>query len=313
LKLRNFIYLDTQKLYSIYSQLFNGFTESFISESSNIETKGENQKGPLGSGHSLNDLLEVASKSVEKKFLHDQAYSKLENYLEEELLLQEVISNSTEVTVDLLEGKPFVKIKALVRFDNYEKIKNFFRDFNKIGLAISSLSHFEKVKGLVATLEEEKSLLRDKGKIREIEQKINNLKDFKEIAKSTGLQQDSAFLEQLTTIMQFGYDNEFALSQEIDSKVFTTYLNREFLRESPELIVRKYHQASFKEIVVIGSISQNGLIENQYQHNEKADFANMREALDNLLGMYVGVEKSITGLMRNEIVIDPIAAYFELN
>lgn len=238
LKLRNFIYLDTQKLYSIYSQLFNGFTESFISESSNIETKGESQKGPLGSGHSLNDLLEVASKSVEKKFLHDQAYSKLENYLEEKLLLQ-VISNSTQVTIDLLEGKPFVKIKALVRFDNYEKIKNFFRDFNKIGLAIATLSNFEKVKGLVAILEEQKSLVRDKGKIREIEQKINNLKDFKEVAKNTGLQQDSSFLEQLTTIMQFGYDNEFALSQEIDSKVFTTYLNRDFLRESPELIVRK--------------------------------------------------------------------------
>lgn len=39
----------------------------------------------------------------------------------------------------------------------------------------------------------------------------------------------------------------------------------------------------------------------------------MREAVDNLLGIYVQMEKSITGLMSNEIVIDPIAAYFELN
>lgn len=312
MKLRNFIYLDTTKLYSIYSQLFNGFTESVISETANIDQKGESQKGPLGSGHSLNDLVEIASKSVEKKFLHDQAYSKLESYLEENSLLQ-VISSSTEVTVDLLNQKPFIKIKALVRFDNYQKIKNFFEDFNKIGLAVSSLSNFEEINNQVSLLEEQKLELKDKGKIREIENVIKKLKDFKYIAKEDGLQQDPYFLEQLTTIMNFAYDDEFALSQNVDSKQFTTYLNKSFLRELPELIIRKYHLASFKEIVVIGSISQNGLIEHEYQHIEKSDFANMREAVDNLLGIYVQMEKSITGLMSNEIVIDPIAAYFELN
>lgn len=312
MKLRNFIYLDTPKLYSIYSQLFNGFTESFISETSQVDQKGEAQKGPLGSGHSLNDFLEIASKSVEKKFLHDQAYSKLESYLEENSLLQ-VISDTTEVTVDLLNQKPFIKVKALVRFDNYEKIKDFFNDFNKIGLAVSSLSNFEEINEQVTALQEQKALLKDKGKIREIDQLIVKLKDFNQIAKESGLQHDPYFLEQLTTIMKFAYDDEFALSQNIDSKQFTTYLNKNYLRELPELIIRKYHLASFKEIVVIGSISQNGLVEHEYKHIEKSDFANMREAIDNLLGIYVDMEKSITGLMSNEIVIDPIAVYFELN
>ncbi|MFW6409296.1 DUF6414 family protein [Acinetobacter baumannii] len=312
MKLRNFIYLDTQKLYSIYSQLFNGFTESVISETGNIETKGETQKGPLGSGNSLNDLLEIASKSVEKKFLHDHAYSEFESYLEENSLLQE-ICNTTEITIEHLKAKPFIKIKALVRFDNYEKIKDFFRDFNEVGIAISSLSNFEEVIALVNELETQKSSLKDKGKIREIELQINKLKDFKDIAASEGLYLDPYFLKQLTTIMQFGYNDEFSLSQVVDNKQFTTYLNRDYLRESPELITRKYHLASFKEIVVIGSISQNGLVDNQYQHTEKVDFENLREAIDNLLGLYVNIEKSITGLMSNEIVIDPIAAYFELN
>lgn len=312
MKLRNFIYLDTPKLYSIYSQLFNGFTESFISETSNVDQKGETQKGPLGSGNSLNDLVEIASKSVEKKFLHDQAYSKLESYLEENSLLQ-VISDTTEVTIDLLNQKPFIKVKALVRFDNYEKIKDFFKDFNRIGLAISSLSNFEEINQQVTALQEQKALLKDKGKIREIDQIINKLKDFTYIAKESGLQQDPYFLEQLTTIMKFAYNDEFALSQNIDSKQFTSYLNKDYLRELPELIIRKYHLASFKEIVVIGSISQNGLVEHKYNHIQKSDFANMREAIDNLLGIYVDMEKSITGLMSNEIVIDPIAVYFELN
>ncbi len=312
MKLRNFIYLDTQKLYSIYSQLFNGFTESVISEIGNVETKGEIQKGPLGSGNSLNDLLEIASKSVEKRFLHDHAYSQLESYLEQNSLLQE-ICNPTEVTIEVLKAKPFIKIKAFVRFDNYEKIKDFFKEFNEVGVAISSLSNFEEVNELVTKLEEEKLSHRDKGKIREIDNTISQLKDFKNIAAEEGLYLDPYFLKQLTTIMQFGYNDEFSLSQVIDNKQFTTYLNRDFLRESPELITRKYHLASFKEITVIGSISQNGLVDNQYQHTEKKDFENLREAIDNLLGMYVNVEKSITGLMNNEIVIDPIAAYFELN
>lgn len=203
--------------------------------------------------------------------MHDHAYSEFESYLEENSLLQE-ICNTTEITIEHLKAKPFIKIKALVRFDNYEKIKDFFRDFNEVGIAISSLSNFEEVIALVNELETQKSSLKDKGKIREIELQINKLKDFKDIAASEGLYLDPYFLKQLTTIMQFGYNDEFSLSQVVDNKQFTTYLNRDYLRESPELITRKYHLASFKEIVVIGSISQNGLVDNQYQRHRKSRF-----------------------------------------
>ena len=61
--IRNFLYLDSQKLRSISSQLFEGFSERVIKRSHESKSEQETQKGPVASGRFLADILTVESSS----------------------------------------------------------------------------------------------------------------------------------------------------------------------------------------------------------------------------------------------------------
>ena len=86
--IKNFIYLDEEKMYSLSSQLFEGVTEYVLNESSSEQGKSEEQKGPVGSGRVLGDILKNSERNTEKKFLNDYSYTIFEKkLLEEELVL----------------------------------------------------------------------------------------------------------------------------------------------------------------------------------------------------------------------------------
>ncbi|MCT4534700.1 hypothetical protein [Halodesulfovibrio sp.] len=66
--IKNFIYLDEQKMYSLSSQLFEGITEYILSEKTLSKEDKEEQKGPFNSGRVLADVINKSSTSVEKNF-----------------------------------------------------------------------------------------------------------------------------------------------------------------------------------------------------------------------------------------------------
>ena len=59
--IRNFVYLDSEKLRSLSSQLFEGVTDSVLKAEADETTAEESQKGPVGSGqvisYSVMDFL----------------------------------------------------------------------------------------------------------------------------------------------------------------------------------------------------------------------------------------------------------------
>ena len=67
--IRNFIYLDIDKMQSISSQIFEGVTEYIINESNGEISNSEEQKGPVGSGRVVGDILKQQDKKSEKKIL----------------------------------------------------------------------------------------------------------------------------------------------------------------------------------------------------------------------------------------------------
>lgn len=66
--IKNFIYLDEQKMYSLSSQIFEGITAFVLNESGNEGKDSESQKGPVGSGRTLANVIKSSSKSTEKNF-----------------------------------------------------------------------------------------------------------------------------------------------------------------------------------------------------------------------------------------------------
>lgn len=76
--IKNFIYLDEDKMYSLSSQIFEGVTEYILDEKSTESEETESQKGPLASGRILSDILKRVGRTTEKKFLNDFSYSLFE-------------------------------------------------------------------------------------------------------------------------------------------------------------------------------------------------------------------------------------------
>ena len=93
--IKNFIYLDEEKMYSLSSQIFEGITEYVLNESGTSNQDSESQKGPVGSGKILADVIISTSKATEKKFFHDHSFTLFENHLMEQNRVLDISSTST--------------------------------------------------------------------------------------------------------------------------------------------------------------------------------------------------------------------------
>ena len=104
--IKSFIYLDDYKLYSLSSQIFQGFTEYVISGSTASLTEEESQKGMFASGKVMSDLLKTEKTSTEKKYLHDYAFNLLEAELTDRELLYSI---RPEDTTNIIQSKGIIK------------------------------------------------------------------------------------------------------------------------------------------------------------------------------------------------------------
>ena len=80
-KIKSFIYLDNDKMYSISSQLFGGLTEYILQDSKKTATEDDQQKKHAFSGKIMREIYQLEKGSSEKRFFHDYAYSLFEKNL----------------------------------------------------------------------------------------------------------------------------------------------------------------------------------------------------------------------------------------
>ncbi|EHI9278356.1 DUF6414 family protein [Vibrio vulnificus] len=312
--IKNFIYLDEEKMYSLSSQLFEGITEYVLNETASDNHESETQKGPVGSGKVLADVIISSSRATEKKFFHDYSYTLFENHLLEEKRVLD-LTRST-FTLDELKTSitdfSFIKIKAKSTFNDINKITELFSEFNTIGEAIAHVTSFERINTLNAELESLKQQAPDKNKRSKLETEHKELTNLKSLAKKTGLYQDQKFLDNLGLLTKYGFSDQFEITQSIGEAFFTSCLKRDYLRESEDILVKKYSRKTEKEVVILGIISQAFSGNEVKLSGEGQDYSNMKAALLNLVDHLTNIENSISGKQDNEVVVDPIAVYFEV-
>jgi len=307
--IKNFIYLDEEKMYSLSSQLFEGITEYVLKESASSNHESETQKGPLGSGKVLADVIISSNKATEKKFFHDYSFTLFESHL----LSEGKILDIADAELFLNDIKPqitnfsFIRVKAKATFNDVNKILELFSEFNSIGEALTYAQTFNQIDQISAQLAQ----VTDKNQKASLETQKKKLTDFKSLAKTTGLYQDPKLLSNLCLLTKYGFSDQFEITQSKGEILFTSCLKRDFLRESEELLVKKYSRKTEKEIVILGMISQ-AFSSNQAKPNDNIDYPNMKAGILNIVEHLTEIENSISGKQENEIVIDPIAVYFEV-
>ena len=145
-------------------------------------------------------------------------------------------------------------------------------------------------------------------------QKLKQLTNIENLAKQQGLYQDPKLLENLEFILNYGFQDQFEVQIPVDQYSFSANLNREYLREDVDLLVKRYSRFSEKDFVIFGIISQ-GLTEPSNDNSKTVDAfdtSQMKEIIMQFVAGLSGIEDSLSGKLDSEVVVEPIAIYREL-
>lgn len=308
--IKNFIYLDEEKMYSLSSQLFEGVTEYVLNESTSEKNESEEQKGPIGSGRILGDILKNSERNTEKKFLNDYSYTIFEKKLIDDEMVQ-VVSGDEGEDSQVGTDKSFIKITSKATFNDINTINNTLKNFNKIGKALAHITNFQEISAVREQLEKAKQNTKDRNQKSKLQTQLKSMTNINKLAAESGLQQDQSFLDDLSLVLTYGFQDQLEIQMEFIESIFSANLNRSYLREPEELVIRKYSRKTEVEFTLFGIITQHQR-EKLDELEENEDYENIKEALMNLVSHLSNVEASFTGRLSNEIIIDPIALYTEI-
>ena len=310
--IRNFIYLDEEKMYSLSSQLFSGVKEYILSELITEKDNNEDQKGPLGSGRLTTRGLKETSSRKEMISLNDFAYTEFE----EKLIADEMVFDpDASSKKDFLE-KSFVKVKGKVVFNDISFLKKTLLNLDNI---FDSLVYLEandsigKVKAEIAALEATTGNA-GKGKKERIIA-LKNAIDLKLLRREKEYDVDPDLMVHVAELLEFGYQEDFEVQVYNKEKQYSSVLNRQCIRENENSLVKKYSRKTEVDFVLFGLMTQKKTIrdvEHPSVAYQKKNSNEMNEALMDMVDGIGEVEQEFFGSSENQIVVDPIAIYTEI-
>ncbi|MGB3402846.1 MAG: hypothetical protein WBA77_09155 [Microcoleaceae cyanobacterium] len=316
-KIKSFIYLDEYKMYSISSQIFEGLTEYVTNRSYDSSKEQETQKGPLGSGRVLADIITNESSVEERKFLHDYSYALFEDKLFKDNRVLQIDADNISEVIDNIQDYDFIKVKGRLLFNDFKLISETINNFNKLGEALYYITNFSDID--TSKYEHESNIsaqAKSKSGKGFSNQPSKNMNNVSSLAEEAGLNMDQGFLDRLKLVLKYGYREQFEvisylLEADEEFNFFSAFLKRHYLREAENLIISKYSRYSEKEFVVFGIVTQSAKIEIDLPISETSNPENMKQAISILMLSILGIEKQFTGKTKNEVMIDPIAVYRE--
>ncbi|WP_428230884.1 DUF6414 family protein [Flavobacterium sp.] len=323
-KLRSFVYLDNYKMYSMSSQLFEGLTEYIVKSETTNKREEESQKGPIGSGRILADIIEKDTNQTEKKFLHDFSYNLFEDALLKQNRVLELNKENIEENILKINDFSFVKISGNVVFNDLKIIEETIANFNKIGEALGYVTQKAKYDEEMAEAKKALNSITDRNQKAKAASMIKSQIDFKKYLKENGLNMDDAFLKNLAYVLDFGYNQQFEVQMPIRSEnetfqLFSAQLQRENLKENEFSIIKKYSRETEKEFQLFGILTQKLTADSKQRifeelkiNSDEIESPNMKEALMNMVSILTNLENTFTGKLNYEYVIDPIALYLEI-
>lgn len=307
--IKSFIYLDDYKLYSLSSQLFQGFTEYIISGNIASIAEEETQKGQFTSGKVMSDILRKEKSSTEKKYLHDYAFNLLETELNSRNILHTITSTDT---IDIIQSRGIIKVTGRAVFNDYNSLQSTISRFNGIGESFGYFQLKEQIQtidGLTSNALHSTKDRNQKAKIKDI--KTHTKAVFTNYLQENGLHIADDDIKHMSNIMEYGFHGEleFRVFPKSQPFQFSAILNREYLRDSENQFVSKYSRQTEYDFTMIGIITQSG---NTSESLAEQGLNGMKNACLNLADKLTVVENLFLGRIDNEFIIDPIAIYREL-
>ena len=313
-KIKSFIYLDEYKMYSISAQMSGGITDYLMSHQKSTTEEAEEQKGPVGSGQVVADILTSEAGTQEKRHLHDYNYTLFEEGLRKSNKVLDVSAANIDENIKQIDNAGFVKVRSKVVFNDMNLIKSTLENFNQIGEALAYVSNFEEMEEVRNQVEKAAENIKDRNQKAKLKQQLKNSTNIGKLAKDLGLQQDAKFLQHLVFVLDYGFQDQFIVQMPMGQCTFSADCKRDDFRENEHSLVRKYSRFSEKEFVLVGTVAQSSgePIDYEEVNYEDAKPLHPKEAIMALVGAHSLIESQFSGKLENEIIIDPIAIYREI-
>ena len=299
LKIRDFIYLDTERLKSIIAQVEKGLLD-FSSQ-----TKSDNKEIKLGVEGSLFRLLKAAgganyvlhNQTTETKTLHDNIYNKVEDALIRDKSLIALPGNidinnilKGEVTT-ILNDTSFILAKGKVVINDFVRMRSMFDNFNEIVSFIAQSS--------VKSLPDETSTQKHHKK--------------QELKKATAkMEMDKSLLKGLRVFFDTFYKDRVVIKmlpfEDYSDFRLVGNIKNDFLREDITSIIYKYGTAPESEWTIFAQVASIPAKDRSKVKNMFGSSA-IESALNQMFEAFREVELMAQSAHYPDIAITPIAIY----
>ena len=322
---RDFIYLDVEQLYSLYSQAFGGVADQIVESSfDELETQESRRGSPL-SGKSLEQRVGEASLRTESKVLHDYMYNRLEREIKDSILPASGVTKDDYA--DRLKGAAMVKVAGSAEIDDFDWLTTFLKKYNKIAEAIAyaTLSS-DEYKQSLRTIEETVRQTKDRNVKSRLKQRLKHAKDPQKQAEEMGLAQDQTMLENLALFAETFYPGRFEItiipSQGAGDVVFRGVVKKEILRLQPKFLKALYGSYVRLTWTMVGQLTYLPIegAEDTEEGNSLSQGSNMTEEAVSMRDPFRGVFGAsrilerffVESKDRLEVIVAPLAIYREI-
>lgn len=297
--IKNIIYLDYEKMYSLSAQLFQGVVfESLIEKGYSFSEKDSVQK--LENSNTENDSRTNFVKP------YDYHYSMFENKLYEVNKITTLSKGlfEKEISFDNIKRHPFIKSTGKISITDPVALTRLTKDFNKFTDHLGYITGAGEINSLYAELKEIGR--QNKQQIASIKSRIKSLEDELEYIKKCSNQK---YQDSLSEILEFSYGTEIEVNQNMGEYLVSGFFEREFLKQSVSIFLKRYARKTVTEFTILGILTQ-------YKTNEwnipDVGFNDFRGAIKDINQANYNVEKSFLDVADKELIIEPIAMYTEL-
>jgi hypothetical protein len=319
--IRDFIYVDTERLNSFYSQAFEGVADRIVQSYVGGLVSTETQQFSKESG-SLEAQVAEASLRTESKFLYDHMYNILESQVGSRIL--EPSGITLENYLEKIKDAYLLRVHGSPEIEDYQRMREFMDQFNSLADAIAySTVHFGKTRENLDAAEQEIRNIQDPNKRAAAKKRYEAATDIKKLAKEMGLRQDEQLLKNLILFNELFYPGGFDITiTPSDSKgiVYRAVLDRRWLRIQPNMLKALYGTLVQSEWTIVGQATFIPDIHNQTNDTAEEsediitnDTPSMRDPFRNMFRSERTLENMFQqSKKRVEIIIAPLAIYREI-
>ncbi|WP_162235687.1 hypothetical protein [Pseudomonas congelans] len=300
-------------MYSLSSQIMEGVTDFVLKESRQSDTDVEKQKGPQDSGKKMAEIIETTSASMEKKFLHDYAFSIFEEKLIE---LDKVVSLTADSSFDELvgdeRGRRLVRVKAKANFlDAFDVIKTL-ENLASIQDAFTIVGANDRREEIISQLAEMDGKNAQKGAFVALRNELEHLS--KSLVPREKQANDKLYYKSMAAILEHGFKGRLDVRMNLSDCKVCADLKRSCLKDPEDFIFKTYSRASQIELVLLGVATQ------LRPAGEALDDIDNLPAAESTMGEIIANSTSAMNILENhfyrsqgnQVFIDPIALYLEL-